>query len=313
MTFEKMTDKFMTEVRQLISLMRKEVKCHRITMGLPAESISYQADFHPTIGSLALQTTPPTLHQSPLGPQAMAGSAVQYDLLKIAALSNNMTPKLEPVVCREPALSETKANTALHTVTFEGICSTDSKSIPVESIRCKLPETTVTQTLKEKQPFPIPTSRKLTAPDFKTNHRHLKATTIKSQHKAAPGKLLILPLAKSPIPINQFTGKAQIAFRKALAEKAKTSIANVEIRAIFDRMMISLFQAMSQDERGRMLCTPRAEFTGKHSKSPKDGPGTQPSYLIMGVQKDNNEAIRALIPASKLEESSENSTGRTLS
>jgi hypothetical protein len=112
-----------------------------------------------------------------------------------------------------------------------------------------------------------------------------------------------LPIRKNAIPPHRFSLTTREQFRKALAEKAKTSLANVQLKVVFERMYMALYASIQPDELGHYMCIPKSELLGRNRETPSSqallnhqSAGTHATYLVIGIRLDNKEDIRTLVP-----------------
>jgi len=276
-------DKLRQELAALVSDIKKDVQAHDIEFGIdcdlvfypttPAcstESITFEAPALTVHKALKLFETS-TTHQTNLLQQAnIVAIPCEFKnvILKAPVMSAN------DVVCRE--------------VSFQNLGTPKAKKFEPAPHPIAKPNTH-TETLK--------TLRASVSgwdiPKLKTTTRMQENARLRARSQVIPAKFWTMPIRRNPIPPHRFTTEQKTRFRQALADKASTNPANVQIKVIFDRLTMSMFSAIDQDDRGNLMCTPRAELLGKNSNKLPPQPAT---YLVMGSRTDTGAPIRALVP-----------------
>lgn len=221
-------------------------------------------------------------------------------LLEEAQLAENSPCHIEPGLCHEPVFEEMVFDSA--GISFDNLALADTASWPAERI----------QTQAIPHPFEkVGVPKALTLPkealDAKYKIQSRSALEQLSQVKTRPDtRIYTLPIRKTPIPPHRFSLAAREKFRQALAEKAKTNAANVQLKVIFERMHMALYTSIQPDETGNLLCIPKSELIGKNmenrvSQAMLSAAAAQEAmYLVVGVQLDNKADIRALVPVDSI-------------
>lgn len=216
-------------------------------------------------------------------------------LLTSATIAPGMPCHIDPVLCREPRLEETQHR--LYQVSFDSI-----RQVTTHPFKTGMPAA------KSSASWPVErlktNTRPIPAPAYQTAARQLPDAKVQTRTEAG-NRFYAMPIKKSPIPPHRFSAELRELFRKTLAEKEKIHPANVQLRLIFERMDMSLYSSLQQDEQGNLLCTPKSEFIGQNTgKTTLAGktPPTQTAYLVFGTRLDNKADLKALVPVSLLEE-----------
>ncbi len=290
--------KLKDEVRATLKLLFKNIDHYPVDVDLSAGMTAYITELScetndvPLRGrAVAVSEDPirilserlPELHNLPLMPEAK--------------LSEQMACSFEPVMAHEPVFDDMVLETA--GVSFDNIALSQSRAWPLEAfVAHSVASPLETENLRT-------AANTLDAGTFKTGTHSLAETLPKIRALHSP-RFYALPIRKSPVPPHRFSLSVREKFKQALAEKAQTPPANLQLKIVFERMDMTLFSSIQQDDHGYLLCVPKSEFLGKNQTlDPKGEQKKKPSgdaYLVYGFRLDNKESVRALVPASAISE-----------
>jgi hypothetical protein len=284
-----LTDKILEEIRSTFALVFKNLRQTRVDVSLRAPVTIFNMVFPCQVFSLSLKFEAPRLHNPLFLKKNLRLQAVSF--LEKGCEIRHHPCQWQPTLLQMPALSQ--ASQAWHQVTFENIA------------RPKLQEKKATPFPKNQQKMVIPPKPSLKVLQLQTvkdtlSAKRLDLKTFTPKAKLTPSRLYCLPIHKAPVPLHRFSAEMKERFKKALAEKAKTTPANIQIKIVYDRMEMTQFGAMVQDTRGNLICTPKSELVGKnHLRSVAPHRASQPQlvYLVFGTRLDTQESLRALVPA----------------
>lgn len=277
-------DKLRQELAALVSDIRKDVQAHTITFEIQADLVYYPTRPSCQTQHISFEAPLIPVHQSDLNTETKP--VHRLDLVPQASLKD-IPCHFEQIALNEPIFSAN--NITCHPVSFENLGKAKiqyptPKPFPIAKPR----------TQQQAVPKLATLPRSWSLQGLKTISRNQNTEKLRARHQVMPAKLWMLPIRRSPLPPHRFTTEQRDRFRTALAEKSGTSPNNVQIKVIFDRLTMSMFSAIDQDERGNLLCSPKAELLGK-----KAGllPQQTTTYLIMGSRIDTGASIRALVPS----------------
>jgi hypothetical protein len=200
-------------------------------------------------------------------------------------------------LCHEPVYDELTFES--QGISFENLGTPSCKRWPIQAMQ--------TQSLKKTlDKIPSPITRATMSGPITTKSRSamdkLSRTAVKSD-----SRFYALPIRKTAIPPHRFSLSVREQFRKALAEKAKTYPANVQLKVVFERMHMALYASIQPDELGHFLCVPKSELLGRNREAAASqailnhhASAGNATYLVVGIRLDNKEDIRALVPVSSI-------------
>lgn len=288
------------EVRSALQLLFRQVNQHAIPIRLDTPWTSYLTAIPGHVVPVPLQPPDFAVSSDPVRILRERQPAVTLlNLPQTAILAPDSPCHFEPVSTQEPVFS---AETAV------------SQTVPLDNLRqppaCG--QWPVLPLLGRETGQAIPAihpPHAIQAPiETWTAHAHpLRQERFQQPHTHHSARFYALPVRKAAIPPHRFPLAQREKFRQALAEKAQTTPKNIQLRIVYERMDMSLYSALQQDEQGFLLCTPRAELLGKNRNHPgsrklltQHALGSN-TYLVFGTRLDTREDIRALVPAEPLQ------------
>lgn len=276
-------DKLRKELAALVSDIRKDVHAHAVDFGIDCNLVFYPTT--PTCNTDSITFEAPKLQIHDALDHFQTQVVHNTDLLSQTTVLD-IPCIFENVILKAPIL--TANDVICHNITFSNLGKATPKTFEPKPHPIAKPKTYAQSLLTLKSATQAWIVTKL-----KTISRVQDNTRIRVRNQVTPAKLWTIPIRRSPIPPHRFTTEQKTKFRQALADKASTNPANVQIKVIFDRLTMSMFSAIDQDDRGNLLCTPRAELVGKQAVKLPPQPTT---YLVMGSRTDTGAPIRALVP-----------------
>lgn len=292
-------EKIKAEVDSTLRLLFKDVPQHSISTDLTGGMTVYLTEIGCETLAVSLDAAEPAVSDDPVTALKQTYRTQSLGLLPTEALLSDSYPcEMEPVLCHEPILEEMKL--AWTDITFENVSLTASHEWAMNSMSTR----SLSQSAEK---FEKPGTKSLKSQEFRTISHSLSDTLPPMQAVNDP-RFYALPIKKSPIPPNRFSPVAKEIFRKALAEKANTHPNNVQLRIVFERMDMTLFAGIQQDEQGNLLCTPKNELIGRNHDLHKGKTASSTMYLVYGFRLDNKEDVRALVPASSIKTNPEKTT-----
>jgi len=258
-----------------------------VPLGMAAQVTYYSLSPDCPVNYVALETPVPKVSEG-LGELSPSEFAHRYPLLPAEADLASVSCAMAPVMCHAPLLEPGQA--VLHGVSFESMkrCEShavslgqwDSNTLPVKSLS---------------SPVPLAKTKKLEAKKPVARQNQRPVSTIKTKAWDCPPNLWGLPMSRTPIPTHRFSTQMKDRFRQTLAQKANTSTANIQIRLVFDRMNMALFQNIEQDKQGRLMCYPKSKYIGKNWATYIQEAERMPMYLVFGTVISSGQNINALV------------------
>jgi hypothetical protein len=287
-----LSEKIKSEVDSAFRLLFKNVSQYAVPTDLAGNMVVYVTDMYCETVQVPLDSATPVISSDPVSVMAQNSIIQSLELLPAEApLSESYPCDMEPTLCHEPVLETMELSWA--EVTFENMQTPESHEWPLAALETGANSMTA-------ECFSSPATKPLKSQDFKTAVHNLTDDMPPFQTVNDP-RFYGLPIKKSPIQPHRFSPFAKEIFRKALAEKANTHPNNVQLRIVFERMDMTLFSGIQQDEQGNLLCTPKNELIGRNRNLHKNAVGASNTmYLVYGFRLDNKEDIRALVPASSI-------------
>lgn len=281
--------KIKAEVESALKLLFKSVPQHSISTELQTGMVVYLTDLPCETTQVPLQAEAPAVSSDPIQALRQKSHQVhQFDLLpQQAALAEACPCDLDPVLCHEPVLDEIILE--ISSVSFENMGAVISQKWNLETLESQSHAQLIGT-------FEKPETTLVSPQTFQPKTKNLYEAMPKFRTTNDP-RFYALPIKKSPIPPHRFSAPMREAFRKALAEKANTRPDNVQLRIIFERMDMTLFASIQQDEQGNLLCTPKNELLGRNQSQNKNSAAGNNMYLVYGFRLDNKEDIRVVVPA----------------
>lgn len=283
------------EVLSTLRLLFKSVGHHPVELALPMSFTAYETSIACETTRVSLEAPPPEVSLDPVQALRRQASTATLSLISEARLAEDTPCQLEPVLCHEPVLDEMTLDSTL--ITFENVTQVRQESWPVEVTAASAQGITP-------ESFPAPRTGQLQDTVFRTSAKNLSDTLPRVRTQNNP-RFYALPIKKVPIPPHRFPAEVREQFRKALAEKGKTNPANIQLKIVFERMDMSIFSTLQQDEQGNLLCTPKNELLGRNRETQSAQnllrhQAVGGAYLVFGFRLDTKEDLRALVPASTL-------------
>ncbi len=289
------------ELLSALKLLFKSAEHHVVNLTIEPELTHYLLSIGCETEDVAL--SPPNIEVSEDPIRAFRQQAIKtatLPLLNEAQLADNSPCHIEPGLCHEPVFEEMDLNSA--GISFENLELGNIQHWPVEK----------SQARNIKHPFEkleTPKTQGIAKEVLNANlevksHSALEAFAKVKAHQDS--RLYALPIRKTPIPPHRFPLAAREKFRQALADKAKTNPANVQLKVIFERMHMALYTSIQPDEAGNLLCIPKSELLGKNMENRASqamlsaASAQEAMYLVVGVQLDNKADIRALVPVDSI-------------
>lgn len=282
--------KIKAELESTLRLLFKNVPQYDVPVALDGRMTVYLTDLDCETVNVSLDSPEVAVSFDPIAALKSEQKVLSKDLLPQRAVLSDACPcDFEPALCHEPVLDEVMPEWQL--VTFENVVLTQAKGFPVEGMETRSMSQGVTA-------FAKPGTKAIEPEVLKTRTQGLQDALSPSGTRNDP-RFYALPIKKPPIQPNRFPTKIKAIFRKVLADKTNTHPNNIQLRVVFERMDMTLFANIQQDEHGNLLCTPRNELIGRNQdKKQRKDPRSSNLYLVYGFRLDNKEDIRALVPIS---------------
>ncbi len=320
---DKLSDKLKQELKSALSLVLKKVDQHDIPLALNQTVVHFDHRVSASTQTIHYQEPSPSLH-NPL--HELQNKIVKTHLeptVDECVIPAQVSCRFEPSLIMDYPI--TAENTRTQTITFENMQATLApvwKASKDGITKHDVPNTnTVAIDNLHSQLWMWPID------ELKANTRRQDVASIKTRPQNIPNRFWTMPIKKTPIPPHRFAPFIRDQFRRKLSEKASTVPANVQIQFVFDRMDITIFQKMENDNNGNLLCFPKAESLSLsamlskptvHStkqllksaakrtisqarNTPSATPPSEPVLLIFGQRIDNKESISMIVPVSQID------------
>jgi hypothetical protein len=283
------------ELRGALRLLFKSADQYPVDLTLNAHWTTYLTAIPTASVKVPLSKTAIRVSDDPVGMLSARQTVVRNAELIQEALLAATEPActVEPVVCRKPLFDEMRFGCT--TLSFQNMTPPRLNRLPIGEIAA----TAARQPIQKPEP-----SRTHTLPAMQITARSRTiADRLPPVRVKDHPRFYTLPIKKASIPPHRFSTDAKDKFRRFLAEKAGTVPANIQLKIIFERMDMSIYASIQQDEQGNLLCIPKNEFIGKNLSATSTqallrGNTLQGSaYLVLGVRLDTREELRALVPA----------------
>lgn len=277
------------ELESALKLLFRDVNINRSDLELACHETAYLTALPCEPVAVSLEAEPPQVSLDPIRSLQERGCGVRQPemITSSARLGGGAAFAFEPAAIEAPVFEAD--HTVIHGVGF-GNMQVNLLAWPVTPLSGKAGR------------LPIPHSPAgkisgLTADAMQTKARGLPvAIAGRATHPAT--RFYAMPIRKAPIPPHRFSSELRERFRKALAEKGKTIPANIQLKVIYERMDMSLYASLQQDEQGNLLCVPKSEVLGRNAQRGLSRTGSASLvYLVFGSRLDTREDLRALVPA----------------
>jgi len=262
-----------------------------VNLTMPAHVTYYDVSPDCPVNDVLLTQPAPETREA-LGDFAVSEFASNYPLLPVEARLNTIPCVMQPVLCAEPVFQS--KDTTVHHISFADMATRQSHGIPLPKWSAP------TRPLAAR---PCATSVRAIQPGhFHIRQQSRQVSIIKGKARdVAPG-LWGLPISRTPIPPHRFPAAMKDRFRKTLAEKAGVAAAGIQIRLVFDRMNMVLFEKnIEQDKQGRLLCYPKSRYIGKNWERYHHEVERLPMYLVFGTVIGTSQNVQALVSGIEFE------------
>lgn len=289
------------ELLSALKLLFKTAEHHAISLTIESELTHYLLGIACETEDVALNPPDLAVSEDPIHAfNAQGNKTKTLPLLEEAQLAENSPCHIEPALCLEPVFEEMAfASTG---ISFENLALANTESWPVGKIQAQ-----PIQQAFEKVGTPKTIGMPKEAMDAKYEIKSRSALEQLAQVKTRQDtRIYTLPIRKTPIPPHRFSLAAREKFRQALAEKANTNSANVQLKVIFERMHMALYTSIQPDDAGNLLCIPKSELIGKNMENRASqamlsaAAAQEAMYLVVGIQLDNKADVRALVPVDSI-------------
>lgn len=287
-------DKIKDEVLSALKLLFKNAEQHSVSLLLEPQFTVYPTDIPADSVNVPVKAPEPEVSLDPVRMLSEQGIAVQSaELLEEATMAEASPCEMEPTLCHEPVYDELTFDST--GISFDNLAVPSSRQWPIQPATTK-------DIRKPIEKIPPPAIRTNAGGPITTKSRsglnQLSRTIVKSDPR-----FYALPIRKNAIPPHRFSLTAREQFRKALAEKAKTSPANVQLKMVFEPMYMALYASIQPDELGHFMCIPKSELLGRNRETAssqailkQQAAGAHATYLVIGIRLDNKQDIRTLVP-----------------
>jgi|GEM_PF-3686732 len=285
-------NKVKEELLSALRLLFKSAEEQAVVLSFQPDTTIYMTEIPAEAVMVPLAAPAVTVSEDPIRILAERGIQSQaLTLLTEAELAPGAPCHLEPALCSEPIFDDMAFTSA--GISFENMEVGPSYTWPVTPLVAKA----------QGQPIEAlsqPASKAVSATFGEVKSKsalNLLAAVKARQHP----RFLTLPIRKVSIPAHRFTLAQRERFRKALAEKAGTHPANIQLKVVFGRMHMPLYASIQPDDQGNLLCTPKAELLGKPMNLPANKAllavsNRDMTYLVIGTRLDTKADVRALVP-----------------
>ena len=289
------------ELLSALKLLFKSAEHHAVNLTIEPELTHYLLGIGCETEDAPLSLPDWAVSEDPIRAfQQQAIKTATLPLLSEAQLAESSPCHIEPGLCHEPVFEEMNFNSA--GISFENLELGNIQRWPVEKPQAR----------SIKHPF-----EKVGSPKTQGITKEMLSVSLEIKSRSAleqfgkvklleDSRLYALPIRKTPIPPHRFPLAAREKFRQALADKAKTNPANVQLKVIFERMHMALYTSIQPDEAGNLLCIPKSELLGKNMENRASqamlsaAAAQEAMYLVVGVQLDNKADIRSLVPVDSI-------------
>lgn len=285
--------KLKDELRSALRLLFKNVDQHAAELTFSPCTTVFLTDIPAEATPVALNAPSVMVSDDPV--QLLANWELPHrdlPLLEEAILASDAPCHIEPALCHEPVFEE---------MAFESTGISFANMAPDQSAEWPVTPCTTEALGQPIEAFPKPASIPVSA----TLSGNLKSHSVRASLSNVPtrqqARFYALPIRKASIPPHRFTLAQRERFRQALAEKAGTHPANVQLKVVFGRMHMALYNSIQPDEQGNLLCIPKGELLGRNrelqsAKALLSATASDMTYLAIGTRLDTKADIRALVP-----------------
>jgi hypothetical protein len=290
--------KIKDEVLSALKLLFKNAEQHTVSLALEPEFTIYPTDIPAESVGVPITTPEPEVSLDPVRQLSEQPIGLQSGtLLTEVELAEACPCDIAPLLCHEPVYDELEFES--HGISFDNLGTPSNRAWPIQPMH-----THSQRKIIEKIPSPAMYTN--SGGPITTKSRSILDKLAKTAVKSDP-RFYALPIRKAAIPPHRFSLTVREQFRKALAEKARTNPANVQLKIVFERMHMALYASIQPDELGHFLCVPKSELLGRNRDSAgskailnQHSAAGQATYLVVGIRLDNKEDIRALVPVHTL-------------
>jgi hypothetical protein len=288
-------NKIQRELQSALKLLFKEVGQQSIALLAEPVITSFETTVYADIDAMALNPPDVAVSEDPIRVlSARRMPVTQAPLLEHAEISGGLPCQFAAVAVQAPVLE--KMSLVSVGVPFNNMLEAQSIDWPVEALGAAVSSTPMEDLTAQSRQWAV---ARFAARLSSFLEHFTQCKTFDA------GRFYALPVRKSPILPHRFSLAVREQFRQALAEKAETSVRNIQLRLVYERLDMSLFAAIQQDEQGHLLCTPKNEVLGRNRKasSDKESGSRSPeaeAYLVYGFRLDDRQEFRALVPLAKI-------------
>lgn len=282
-------EKLKRELQSTLMLLMKSLGHHAVDLTLPVTLTIFQIALSAKSYTAPVRVRPPESYTT----QPLKRSIeVQIGALDLEAhLVEGGACAFDVVTHAERPLNELQP--ALHAVGFASMVARASRKLVIDAIE---PARVMAEPVSMKLSDEAAQARATSIQPIPAVSRRIALEEVYQRSRPIPSPLFGLPLRKIPVPPHRFSVALKERFKRTLAEKNKTHAANIQLNIIFDKMDMSLFASISQDEYGHLLCHPKPEHLGKNAPNAKTRFEGAPAYLVFGTRLDTGESVKALVP-----------------
>lgn len=286
--------KIKDEVLSALKLLFKSAEQHSVSLLLEPQFTVYPTDIPADTVNVPLNAPEPEVSLDPIRMLREQDIDVQSaELLEEATMAETSPCEMAPTLCHEPVYDELTFDSI--GISFDNLALPTNKYWPIQPVKTG-------DIRKPIDKVPSPITRTTVSGPITTKSRSALNQLSKTMVKTDP-RFYALPIRKNAIPPHRFSLSAREQFRKALAEKAKTSPANVQLKMVFEPMYMALYSSIQPDELGHFMCIPKSELLGRNRETSssqailnQQAAGSHATYLVIGIRLDNKEDVRTLVP-----------------
>lgn len=281
------------EISSALKLLFKDVAQKAIDPSLTAHWTAFETAIPCDVFAAPLPERSPRVSEDPIAVLArLERKTHTLPALDAMAASNRVACSFEPALAHEPALDAVSLAIRQADLGVDVSAALTATNIwPVEPV--------LTADLSIDTAIPAQLESRASEMAMALPEARQLPTRLKEIQTRHQPRYYGLPIKKAPVPPHRFAEAIRETFKRKLAEKAGTHPANVQLKIIFERMNMALYQGLQQDEQGYLLCTPKREFLGRN---PVEGAihAESNAYLVFGIRLDTKEDIRALVPVTEV-------------
>jgi hypothetical protein len=286
---ESLTEKLLHEIRAAFSMIQKDFRQFKVDFRLDSNLTIFSSGFYCQASAMPLGISRASSYS---GFTSLTGSGVSLALPLIheaVASQEAGGCAFDVPVWETPVYHELKV--PLYRVSFASMKVRKTRGVAITNYDARM--------FQWDTPWSqAPRTRLIPPVRFKTSHSSHQISTLRGRTQSCPKPLFGLPIIKVPIPLHRFSPETKAQFRKALAEKTGTHPSKMLITLVYDRITMSIFKSISQDERGVLVCYPKPEALGQTRRL---GTASGTCYLVFGQRLDTKETVNALVPVDAAE------------